>query len=73
MAKKYGFFNMLHDVFFNGNRVRDEFKDKPEENEEHEPWGGFGKDKSSHRVIDRDFDPSPEAGTAFRSVFGDDN
>ena len=73
MAKKYGFFNMLHDVFFNGNRVRDEFKDKPEEREGHESWGGLGKDKSSHQVIDREFDPSPEAGTAFRSVFGDDN
>jgi hypothetical protein len=73
MAKKYGFFNMLHDVFFNGNQVSDEFKDKPEKKEGREFWGGLGKDKSSRRVIDREFDPSPEAGTAFRSIFGDDN
>ncbi len=73
MAKKYGFFNMLHDVFLNRNQVSDEFKDEPEMKEGREPWGGFGKDKSSHRVINREFDPSPEAGTAFRSIFGDDN
>jgi hypothetical protein len=39
MAKKYGFFNMLHDVFFNGNQVSDEFKDKPEKKEGRESWG----------------------------------
>ncbi len=73
MAKKYGFFNMLHDTIFNGDQVSDEFKDKPEKKVGHEPWGGLGEDKSSHRASDREFDPSPEAGVAFRSVFGDDN
>jgi hypothetical protein len=74
MARPYGFWQMLHDMVFNGNRVSPEFRDDERKDEGHEPCGGSGRDSgSSHRVIVREFGPSESAGKAFRSVFGDDN
>jgi len=69
---QYGFFNMLGDMIFNGNKVSDKFKDKPSNDSGHEGGGGPGFDDSSSSSSSGEFNPSSEAGDAFRSVFGSD-
>lgn len=75
MAKRYTFWDMLHDILFNRNRTSAEhFNDYPGNHKSNDDaFGGLGNDSSSHRVVSREFNPSDEAGEAFRSVFGDDN
>lgn len=71
MSDEYTFGHMLRDIFFNGNKVSGNVAEDNEKDHDLS-CGGFSSSSSSSRRSG-EFDPSDDAGEAFRSVFGDDN